>query len=319
MPQRSRRGRHRRRHRTRVPVPTAVGTLALAAAASGALSFSHSTGISLASEVAVSPLPGLPDAPAAASVRVAVREGSVDVLSADDARSVRTSGDGNAVAAAGAPSAAATTEADALAVDRVVAPVSEPSPAEQEVAAAAKVARVSTVLEQRKQAADRAARAKERKQRQQRKERTERRIEQRAERRAEALARATVLPVRRFVLTAGFGYSGRMWSHLHTGTDFAAPIGTPVMAVANGAVVEAGWAGAYGNRIIVRHTDGTQTWYCHLSAILHSGGPVNAGEVIGLVGATGNVTGPHLHLEVHPGGGGPVNPLTWLRAHGVGI
>ena len=119
-------------------------------------------------------------------------------------------------------------------------------------------------------------------------------------------------------LTAGFGESSGLWANTHTGLDFAAPTGTPVMAVANATVREVGWAGPYGNRIVLVHKDGTETWYCHLSSIQVSPGQtVVGGQRIGLVGATGNVTGPHLHLEVRPGAGDPVDPYAALVAHGL--
>ncbi|MGN6331981.1 MAG: M23 family metallopeptidase [Motilibacteraceae bacterium] len=134
----------------------------------------------------------------------------------------------------------------------------------------------------------------------------------------EAARPRLVLPVASYTLTARFHQRSGLWSSgSHTGLDFAAPTGTPVRAVADGVVVSAGWDGAYGNKIVVRHADGTTTWYCHLSAYVVRGGAVKAGEVIGRVGSTGNTTGPHLHLEVHPGGGGPVDPYSWLVAHGL--
>jgi murein DD-endopeptidase MepM/ murein hydrolase activator NlpD len=82
-------------------------------------------------------------------------------------------------------------------------------------------------------------------------------------------------------------------------------------------VVSAGWDGAYGLVVRVAHADGTQTWYAHLSEIVRSEGAVHVGEVIGRVGQSGNATGPHLHFEVHPGGGDPVDPLAWLADVGV--
>nr|WP_324614750.1 M23 family metallopeptidase [Streptomyces albireticuli] len=125
------------------------------------------------------------------------------------------------------------------------------------------------------------------------------------------------LPVGSYTLTAGFGQAGNMWSANHTGEDFAAPTGTPVKAVGGGTITQAGWAGAYGYRIVLRLDDGTELWFCHLSSMVVTSGKVAAGDVIGRVGATGNVTGPHLHLEVRPGGAGPVDPLSWLRARGL--
>lgn len=137
----------------------------------------------------------------------------------------------------------------------------------------------------------------------------------------EPAAPAVRLPVEGFVLTAGFGASGRLWRHRHTGLDMAAPMGTPVRAVADGVVVAAGWAGRYGNRIVLAHPDGTQTWYCHLSRIFPKrtlGRHFDVGDGLGRVGSSGNSTGPHLHLEVRENGR-PVDPRAWLRAHGADI
>ncbi|MFE5869266.1 peptidoglycan DD-metalloendopeptidase family protein [Streptomyces roseifaciens] len=125
------------------------------------------------------------------------------------------------------------------------------------------------------------------------------------------------LPLASYTLTAGFGQAGNMWSANHTGEDFAAPTGTPVRAVGGGKIVQAGWAGAYGYRIVLRLDDGTELWFCHLSSMVVTSGKVAPGQVIGRVGATGNVTGPHLHLEVRPGGGAPIDPLGWLRGRGL--
>lgn len=126
-----------------------------------------------------------------------------------------------------------------------------------------------------------------------------------------------------YVLTAGFGDCGVHWSHCHTGQDFAVPTGTPVVAAGSGTVVFAGWAGPYGNAVHVLHPEGVATWYCHLDRInVHQGQPVEAGQLVGLSGSTGNTTGPHLHLEVRTGAspsssGVPIDPLPWLRAHNV--
>ncbi|HZC25676.1 MAG TPA: M23 family metallopeptidase [Actinopolymorphaceae bacterium] len=128
-----------------------------------------------------------------------------------------------------------------------------------------------------------------------------------------------VLPVRSFRLTAGFGQAGGMWVADHTGQDFAAPMGTPIRAVGDGEIISAAYDGPYGNRIVIRHTDGTETWYCHMSGYAHRSGWVRAGETIGYLGATGNTTGPHLHFEVHPNGGDAIDPLPWLRRLGLPI
>ncbi|MFF4532382.1 peptidoglycan DD-metalloendopeptidase family protein [Streptomyces sp. NPDC001407] len=128
---------------------------------------------------------------------------------------------------------------------------------------------------------------------------------------------AYTLPVGSYTLTAGFGQAGNMWSANHTGEDFAAPTGTPVKAIGSGTITHAGWAGAYGYRIVLKLDDGTEVWFCHLSSMVVTSGKVNSGDVIGRVGATGNVTGPHLHLEIRPDGGAPVDPLPWLRERGL--
>jgi murein DD-endopeptidase MepM/ murein hydrolase activator NlpD len=133
------------------------------------------------------------------------------------------------------------------------------------------------------------------------------------------LAKSYTKPVSSYTLTAGFGQSSSLWANTHTGQDFAAPTGTPVSAVHGGTITSAGWAGSYGYRIIETLDDGTELWYCHLSSMTVTSGNVTTGETIGRVGATGNVTGPHLHLEVRPDGGGPIDPAPWLRARGLNI
>lgn len=127
-----------------------------------------------------------------------------------------------------------------------------------------------------------------------------------------------VLPVAGYRLTGRFGQSSSLWSSTHTGLDFAGPSGTTIVSVAGGTVKSAGYSGAYGNRTVITLLDGTDIWYCHQSrTAVQVGQKVDPGQVIGYTGSTGNVTGPHLHLEVRPGGGGPVNPETALAAHGV--
>ncbi|CAL9475587.1 hypothetical protein SUDANB120_02932 [Streptomyces sp. enrichment culture] len=125
------------------------------------------------------------------------------------------------------------------------------------------------------------------------------------------------LPTSSYTITSYYGASGAMWSSgHHTGLDFAAPTGTPVKAVAGGKIISAGWSGAYGYRIVLQLPDGTEVWYCHLSSMSVTSGQVGAGDTIGRVGATGNVTGPHLHLEVRTGGSA-TDPLAWLRSKGL--
>ncbi|MGW7102662.1 M23 family metallopeptidase [Streptomyces sp. NPDC054838] len=127
------------------------------------------------------------------------------------------------------------------------------------------------------------------------------------------------LPTSAYTLTSHYGDSGSMWSSgHHTGLDFAAPTGTPVKAVGGGTVISAGWSGAYGYRIVLRLDDGTEIWYCHLSSMSVTSGAVGTGDTIGRVGATGNVTGAHLHLEVRRGGS-TMDPLAWLTSKGLSV
>ncbi|MGW3203597.1 M23 family metallopeptidase [Streptomyces sp. NPDC001135] len=134
------------------------------------------------------------------------------------------------------------------------------------------------------------------------------------------LAKQYQLPVVSYTITGTFGQPGAMWSSgYHTGLDFAAPTGTLIKAVHGGTITQAGWAGAYGYRTVLTLDDGTELWFCHQSSINVSvGQKVSTGEVIGRIGATGNVTGPHLHLEVHPGGQATgIDPAPWLRDKGL--
>ena len=131
----------------------------------------------------------------------------------------------------------------------------------------------------------------------------------------ESLAESRQSPVAggSYRLTARFGQSGGYWSSgIHTGLDFAGSSGTAITAAGSGTVVEAGWAGAYGNRIVVDHGNGYQTTYNHLSDIdVSVGQDVLTGDSIGNLGGTGNVTGPHLHFEVTRNGKF-VDPESWL-------
>lgn len=135
---------------------------------------------------------------------------------------------------------------------------------------------------------------------------------------AEAKANQWVLPVTGYRITARFGQSSSLWSSTHTGVDFAGPSGSTIVSVAAGVVKSAGYEGAYGNRTVVTLEDGTEIWYAHQSRMsVGPGDKVDPGQVIGYTGSTGNVTGPHLHLEVHPGGTSAVDPLPVLSEHGI--
>ncbi|WP_030319154.1 M23 family metallopeptidase [Streptomyces sp. NRRL B-3229] len=134
------------------------------------------------------------------------------------------------------------------------------------------------------------------------------------------LAKQYTLPTSSYTITGTFGQAGSLWSSgYHTGLDFAAPTGTLIKAIHSGTVTEAGWAGSYGYRTILTLDDGTELWFCHQSSISVSvGQKVGTGDVIGRVGATGNVTGAHLHLEVHPGGAATgIDPMAWLQGKGL--
>jgi murein DD-endopeptidase MepM/ murein hydrolase activator NlpD len=88
---------------------------------------------------------------------------------------------------------------------------------------------------------------------------------------------------------------------MHTGVDWSAPRGTPIIAAGNGKVEKAGWAGGYGRQTIIRHANGYKTSYNHQNAIakgVRAGARVRQGQVIGYVGSTGLSTGPHLHYEL---------------------
>jgi murein DD-endopeptidase MepM/ murein hydrolase activator NlpD len=117
-------------------------------------------------------------------------------------------------------------------------------------------------------------------------------------------------------VTSGFSSSRRHpvlgYNRAHTGVDFGAPTGTRVKAVSDARVVFSGRRGGYGNLVILRHHNGYETYYAHLSRFadgIRPGKSVSQGQVIAFVGATGTATGPHLHYEVRIGGR-PNNPLT---------
>ncbi|MFB6825222.1 transglycosylase family protein [Streptomyces virginiae] len=124
-------------------------------------------------------------------------------------------------------------------------------------------------------------------------------------------------------LGTAYRVSGSSWSSgYHTGVDFPVATGTTVKSVGPGSVVSAGWAGAYGYQVVIRHTDGRYSQYAHLSALgVKAGQQVSGGQRIGRSGSTGNTTGPHLHFEMRtgPGYGSDIDPLKYLRGHGVRI
>jgi murein DD-endopeptidase MepM/ murein hydrolase activator NlpD len=169
----------------------------------------------------------------------------------------------------------------------------------------------------RKRAAELAERAKEAAE-------TAREAKERAAREAERKRLNTfVSPISGSYVSTGYKAGSGLWSSgSHTGVDFHAATGTSVHAVGAGTVVEAGWGGSYGNQIVIKMNDGTYTQYGHLSSTSVSvGQQVTPGQQIGLSGATGNVTGPHLHFEARtsPEYGSDIDPVAYLRSHGVNL
>ncbi|MFJ6573094.1 M23 family metallopeptidase [Streptomyces sp. NPDC091292] len=163
--------------------------------------------------------------------------------------------------------------------------------------------------------ADRASRTQERIDLKAKQEADRKKAAEEAERK-ERLRPKFMLPVKQHGLSAYFGQAGVNWMSVHTGIDFPVSYGTPVMAATDG-TVRTQLNSAYGNMVIVTAADGTETWYCHLSSYKIMSGTVKAGDVIAYSGDSGNSTGPHLHFEVRPGGGAAIDPLAWLRSHGV--
>ncbi len=117
-------------------------------------------------------------------------------------------------------------------------------------------------------------------------------------------------------IASGFGYRidpVYKVAKFHAGLDFAAPIGTPIYATADGIIKEADFnAGGYGNHVVIDHGYGYETLYGHMFKVkVHAGEAVKRGEVIGWVGSTGKSTGPHCHYEVHKNGQ-PVDPVYYF-------
>ncbi|WP_221325602.1 M23 family metallopeptidase [Actinoplanes sp. L3-i22] len=132
----------------------------------------------------------------------------------------------------------------------------------------------------------------------------------------EAAAEVYLLPVDDYQFTSAFGVR---FGKLHAGIDLAAPEGTPYKAVHGGTVTAAGYNGGYGYSITVQQDDGTEIIYAHSRRLLvKKGDTVKAGQVVGEIGNTGYSYGTHLHLEIHVSGK-PIDPITFLKAHGVDI
>jgi murein DD-endopeptidase MepM/ murein hydrolase activator NlpD len=107
------------------------------------------------------------------------------------------------------------------------------------------------------------------------------------------------LPIKNGKITTAYKKPGKMWSKgYHTGVDFAVPIGTPVLAVADGKIENANWGKSYGKQV-VQKVDGGWVIYAHLNAVRAKPGKIaKKGEVIGEVGTTGNSSPPHIHYEM---------------------
>ncbi|MFP1626070.1 peptidoglycan DD-metalloendopeptidase family protein [Streptomyces sp. 5K101] len=131
-----------------------------------------------------------------------------------------------------------------------------------------------------------------------------------------------VTPVEDYSLSAGFDSVGERWARRHTGQDFAVGIGAPVRAIGAGRVVSVSCGGGFGIEIVVEHPGGYYSQYAHLAGVtVDQGEQVRTGQWIGQAGTTGNSTGPHLHFEVRltPYLGSGVDPMAWLREHGVPV
>jgi len=214
-----------------------------------------------------------------------------------------------------APALAAEPAAEQTGLIPVVAV--EDSIATQIDAQAAAQERAAAEAAAREQAAREAARHKAAE-----KAKQEREAKERAAREAERKRLLSyVAPIAGSYVSTSYQSGGGIWSSgSHTGIDFHAASGTSVHAVGAGTVVEAGWGGAYGNNVVIKMNDGTYTQYGHLSSIgVSVGQTVTPGQQIGLSGATGNVTGPHLHFEARTTAeyGSDIDPIGYLRAHGV--
>ena len=117
--------------------------------------------------------------------------------------------------------------------------------------------------------------------------------------------------------TSGYGQRGNA---IHEGIDIANPIGTPIHAVMDGTVVNAGPASGYGNWVVIEHDGGEKSIYGHMATYNVSVGQrVSAGEKIAEIGNEGRSTGPHLHFEILPDGVNPVDPVPWFAAQGISV
>jgi murein DD-endopeptidase MepM/ murein hydrolase activator NlpD len=140
--------------------------------------------------------------------------------------------------------------------------------------------------------------------------------QERAQREARLQQPLFVMPTKG-IFTSGFGYR---WGVLHAGIDLANSIGTPIRAVSDGVVIDAGPTAGYGMWVKLRHADGTVTLYGHVNTtMVRVGERVMAGDQIATMGNRGNSTGPHLHFEVLLGGTQRIDPVPWLAKRGLSV
>ncbi|STC69961.1 M23 family metallopeptidase [Corynebacterium pilosum] len=115
--------------------------------------------------------------------------------------------------------------------------------------------------------------------------------------------------------TSGFG---PRWGTMHNGVDIANLVGTPILAVMDGTVIDSGPAQGYGQWIRIQHGDGSISVYGHMETLdVAVGDAVIAGQKIAGMGNRGFSTGSHLHFEIHPAGQGPIDPQPWLAQRGI--
>lgn len=139
---------------------------------------------------------------------------------------------------------------------------------------------------------------------------------ERAAAEAEAMRPRTFFPVSGTV-TSGFG---PRWGTTHYGLDIANRIGTPIVSVTDGTVIDAGPAAGFGLWVRIQQDDGTIGVFGHIDeALVSVGQRVSAGETIATVGNRGQSTGPHLHYEVWQSDGTKTAPMAWLNARGIGL
>lgn len=119
------------------------------------------------------------------------------------------------------------------------------------------------------------------------------------------------------VFTSGFG---TRWGSFHSGIDIANAVGTPILSVMDGTVIDSGPASGFGQWIRIKHDDGSMSVYGHMQTLdVAVGERVHAGQKIAGMGSLGFSTGSHLHFEIHPTGEGAVDPIPWLAERGVNI